>query len=44
MEYKYRFTVIIPIYNAEAFLEEAIQSVIEQDIGFPGAYSDDSGQ
>lgn len=34
MEYKYRFTVIIPIYNAEAFLEEAIQSVIEQDIGF----------
>lgn len=32
--YKYTFSVIIPIYNVEAYLEETIESVINQTIGF----------
>lgn len=32
--YKYKFTVVIPIYNVEEYLEEAIESVIKQSIGF----------
>ena len=32
--YKYKFSVIIPIYNVEEYLEETIISVINQDIGF----------
>lgn len=30
----YRFSVIIPVYNVEAYLEETLESVINQDIGF----------
>lgn len=32
--YKYKFSVVIPIYNVECYLEETIQSVIRQTIGF----------
>ena len=31
---KYKFSVIIPIYNTEEYLRESIDSVIKQDIGF----------
>ena len=31
---KYIFYVVIPIYNVEKYLEEKIESVIKQDIGF----------
>ena len=31
---KYKFSVIMPIYNVEPYLEEAIKSVINQSIGF----------
>lgn len=30
----YEFSVIIPIYNVEDYLEETIQSIINQTIGF----------
>ena len=33
-ESKYEFSVIIPIYNAEAYLKDTINSVINQTIGF----------
>ena len=32
--YKYKFSVIIPVYNVEDYLEETIISVIKQTIGF----------
>ena len=32
--YKYKFSVIIPIYNVEKYLKDAIESVINQTIGF----------
>ncbi len=32
--YQYKFSVIIPVYNAEDYLEETLQSVINQSIGF----------
>ena len=32
--YKYKFSVIIPIYNVEDYLKDAIDSVINQSIGF----------
>lgn len=32
--HRYKFSVIIPIYNAEAYLKETIESVINQTIGF----------
>lgn len=32
--FKYRFSVIMAVYNVELFLEEAIESVVRQDIGF----------
>lgn len=33
-EYKYKFSVIMPIYNVEKYLEDAIKSVINQTINF----------
>ncbi|MEE1012239.1 MAG: glycosyltransferase family 2 protein, partial [Acutalibacteraceae bacterium] len=33
-EWKYKFSVIIPIYNVEKFLHETVDSVIAQSIGF----------
>lgn len=33
-EYKYKFSIIMSIYNVEKYLEEAIESIIKQDIGF----------
>ena len=32
--YKYKFSVIIPIYNSEAYLRESIESILNQTIGF----------
>lgn len=32
--YKYKFTVIVPMYNVEAYLAEALDSVINQSIDF----------
>ena len=34
MEYKYKFSVIMAVYNVEDFLEESISSLINQTIGF----------
>ena len=34
MDYKYKISIIIPIYNTEIYLEDAINSVINQTIGF----------
>lgn len=31
---KYKFSVIIPIYNVEEYLEETLESVVNQTIGF----------
>ena len=31
---KYIFSVVIPVYNAEKYLSETVDSVIAQDIGF----------
>lgn len=33
-DYKYKLSVIVPIYNVEKYLEETIESVIHQTIGF----------
>ena len=33
-EHEYIFTVITPVYNAEAFLEETLDCVVKQTIGF----------
>ena len=33
-EYEYKFSVIMPVYNTELYLEEAIESVIFQSIGY----------
>lgn len=34
MKYKYKISIIIPIYNTEDYLEDAINSLINQTIGF----------
>ena len=31
---KYKFSIIVPVYNAEKFLEECFESVLNQSIGF----------
>lgn len=31
MEYKYKFTIIIPIYNAEKYIDDALESLINQE-------------
>ena len=33
-KYKYKISVIVPIYNVENYLSETIESVIHQTIGF----------
>lgn len=33
-EMKFKFSVIIPVYNVEEYLEETVESVINQTIGF----------
>ena len=33
-DYKYQFSVVIPVYNVEKYLEETLESVIGQTIGF----------
>ena len=33
-QYKYKFTIIMSIFNVEQYLEEAVDSIIAQDIGF----------
>ena len=33
-QYRFKFSVIIPIYNVQEYLEEAIESVLKQTIGF----------
>ena len=33
-EAKYKFSVVIPIYNTEQYLEETVESVINQTLGF----------
>lgn len=32
--HKYKFSVVMPIYNAQLYLKEAIDSVVDQTIGF----------
>lgn len=32
--YKYKFSIVVPIYNVEDYLEETILSVINQTVGF----------
>ncbi len=34
MDYKYKISIIIPFYNSESYLKDAIDSVINQSIGF----------
>lgn len=33
-DYRFKFSIISAVYNAENYLEEAIQSILAQDIGF----------
>lgn len=33
-KYKYKFSIIIPVYNVEKYIKETIESVIKQTIGF----------
>lgn len=34
MDYKYKFSVVVPVYNVEGYLAETLDSVIGQSIGF----------
>lgn len=36
MEHEFEFSVVIPVYNAEEYLEEAVRSVMGQTTGFDG--------
>ena len=33
-DYRFKFSIISAVYNAENYLEDAIQSILVQDIGF----------
>ena len=33
-KYKFKFSIIMSIFNVENYLKEAIESIINQDIGF----------
>lgn len=33
-EYKFKFSIIMSVYNVQEFIDEAVESVINQDIGF----------
>ncbi len=32
--YQFKFTVVTPVYNVEEYLEETLESVLSQTIGF----------
>lgn len=34
IEHKYKFSIVMSVYNVEPFIDEAVHSIIEQDIGF----------
>ncbi|MBQ4509287.1 MAG: CDP-glycerol glycerophosphotransferase family protein [Clostridia bacterium] len=34
MDYKFKFSIIMAVYNVEAYLEEAVESLVNQTIGF----------
>ena len=34
MKYKYKLSVVIPVYNVEKYLDETLKSVINQTINF----------
>ena len=34
MDNQYRFSIIMAVYNVESYLDEAIESILNQDIGF----------
>ena len=34
MKYKYKLSIIMSVYNVEQYLDEAVQSILNQDIGF----------
>ena len=34
MEYKYKISVVIPVYNVEDYIGETIDSVVKQSISF----------
>ena len=33
-DYRFKFSVVTAVYNVEPYLEEAIESIVAQDIGF----------
>ena len=33
-DYKYKFSIVMAVYNVEPFLQEAVDSVLQQNIGF----------
>jgi len=33
-EYQYKFSIIMSVYNVEEYIEEAVESILQQDIGF----------
>lgn len=36
MKNKYKFSIIMSIYNVEQWIEEAVESIVNQTIGFKG--------
>ncbi len=33
-QFKFKFSIIMPVYNVEDYLREAVESILKQDIGF----------